>query len=88
VNDRSVFFEAAPVTFVGEGFTARDAHRSEDAPAADNSRLAGREADFLDRLQTVVMENVVMDHADRPLRSGLDDATNRLYLSFSEVLAG
>ena len=73
MNDRGVFFEASPVTFVGEGFTARDAHCGEDSPAADDSRLARREADFFDRLQTVVMENVVMDHADRPLRSGLDE---------------
>ncbi len=51
--------------FVGESFTARDAHRGEDSPAADDSGLARREAHFFNRLQTVVMENVAMDHANR-----------------------
>ena len=68
MDDRRVFFKAAPVALVGKGFAARDAHCGENAPAADDSGLARREADFFDRVQTVVMKNVAMNHANRPLR--------------------
>jgi hypothetical protein len=56
------------VALVGKGFAARDAHGGEDAPSADDAGLAGRKADFFDRLQSVVVKNVAMNHANRPLR--------------------
>jgi len=60
-DEGGVFFEAAPVAFVGEGFAAGDANRGEEAPAADEAGLSGRKADFLDGQESVVMENVEMN---------------------------
>src|SRR5260370_637903 len=39
-NEGGVFFEAAPVALVGEGFAARDADGGEQAPAADEAGLS------------------------------------------------
>ena len=61
-GDSGVFFEAAPVALVAEGFTLEDANRSEESPAADESGLAGREAAILDGEEFVVMEDVAMNH--------------------------
>jgi len=67
-GEGGVFFEAAPMALVGKGFAAGDAQGREDAPAADEARLAGREAHLVDGLQGVVMKDVRMDH-ERGLRS-------------------
>ena len=47
-NEGGVFFEAAPVALIGEGFAAGDADGGEQTPAADEAGLSGGEADFLD----------------------------------------
>src|ERR1700726_1628765 len=44
----SVFFEAAPVAFVGEGFTLKNPHRREQAPTAQQASLAEGKANLLD----------------------------------------
>src|SRR6202011_1417488 len=60
-DEGGVFFEAAPVALVGEGFAAGDADGGEKAPAADETGLPGRKADFLDGQQGIVMEDVAMN---------------------------
>src|ERR1700742_5080011 len=77
MNDRRVFFEAAPVALVGKRFAARDAHRRENAPAADDSGLTRREANLVDGLQAVVVKNIAMNHCGRPWRW----CRNRIYPS-------
>src|SRR6266478_2904361 len=56
-----IFFEAAPMALVSKSLAARDADRGEQAPTADQPRLPGGKANFLDRQQRVVMKNVAMD---------------------------
>jgi hypothetical protein len=60
-DERGIFFEAAPVALVGEGFAARDADGGEEAPAANESGLSGGQADFLDGQQGIVVEDVAMN---------------------------
>ena len=50
------------MALVGEGFSLDDANRGEDTPAANESRLAGREANLLDRKKLFVVEDVAMNH--------------------------
>jgi len=57
-----VFFEAAPVALVGKSFAAGDAQRGENAPAADEPRLAGRKPYLFDGQQAVVMKDVAVNH--------------------------
>ena len=61
-GNAGIFFQAAPVTLVGEGLATGDAQRGEDAPAADETSLAGRKAHLLDRQQRVVMKDVRVNH--------------------------
>ncbi len=49
------------MAFVSEGFPARNAHGRENTPAAKETSLSGREADFLDGQQTLVVKHVPMD---------------------------
>ena len=60
-DEGGVFFEAAPVALVREGFAARDADRGEQTPAADQAGLSRRQADFFDGQQAVVVKDVAMD---------------------------
>ena len=54
------------MALVGEGFAAGDANGGEEAPAADEAGLSGGEADFLYGQKTIVVKNVVVDHARSP----------------------
>src|SRR5260370_7293196 len=58
VGEVGVFFEAAPVALVGKSLGAGNAQRGEDAPAADETGLSGRKADFLDGEQAFVVKDV------------------------------
>src|SRR6267154_3532576 len=58
----SIFFEAAPVAFVGEGFTLKNTHRGEQAPTAQQAGLARRKAYLLDLNETVIVEHIPMNH--------------------------
>src|SRR6266436_5837081 len=58
VGEVSVLFQAAPVALVGKSLAAGDAERREDAPAADQTRLAGRKPNFLDGQQALVVKDV------------------------------
>ena len=60
-DEGGVFFEAAPVSLVGEGFAAGDADGGEEAPAANEAGLSGGKADSLDGQESVVMEDVAMN---------------------------
>ncbi len=62
-DEGGIFLEAAPVAFVGEGLAAGDANGGEESPAADEAGLSGGQADFLDRQESVIMEDVAMDQA-------------------------
>ena len=62
-NDTGVLFQAPPVALVRKRLSARNAHCGEDAPAADQPRLAGRKADLLDGEKAFVVENVRMNHS-------------------------
>ena len=62
-NDGGILFEAAPVAFKGKSFSANDAQRGEQTPAADEASLSGREADFFDGEKLVVMKNVAIDQS-------------------------
>src|SRR6266852_8510844 len=59
---RGVFFEAAPVALVGEGFALQDAHGGEETPAADQAGLSGRPANFLEWPQLFIVKDLVMNH--------------------------
>src|SRR6266576_4496644 len=60
----SVFFEAAPVAFVGEGFALKNTHRAEQAPTAQQAGFARRKAYLLDLNEAVIVEHIPMDHLD------------------------
>ena len=62
-SNASIFFQAAPVAFVGEGFAAGDAHGGENAPSANEAGLTGRKADFLDGEQALVVEDERVNHS-------------------------
>ena len=62
-SNGSVLFEASPVALVGEGFATGDAQGGEDAPAASEAGLAGRETNLFDRQQTLIVEDVAVNHA-------------------------
>ena len=62
-NARSVLFQAAPVALICKSFALHDAQRGEDAPAAQQTGLAGRQPDFFNGHDAVVVKNVAMDHA-------------------------
>src|ERR1700730_10401524 len=59
-----VFFEAAPVAFVGESFSLKNAHRREQTPTAQQACLARRKTHLLDFEKAVVVEYIPMDHLD------------------------
>src|ERR1700731_3710551 len=61
-DEGGIFFEAAPMAFVGEGFPTRDANGGKQAPAAEKPRLPRRQPDLLDGQQAIVMKYVAMDH--------------------------
>ena len=63
VDAGRVFFEAAPVAFVGERFAFEDAEGREEAPAADEAGLSGRKPDLLDGKEAFVVEDVAVNHA-------------------------
>jgi hypothetical protein len=50
------------VALIGESLAARDAQRGEDAPAAEQTSLPGRKANFLDGQQSIVMKDVGVNH--------------------------
>lgn len=60
-DEGCVFFEAAPVALIGEGFTLDDAESGEEAPAANEAGLSGRETDLLNGEEAVVMEDMAVD---------------------------
>src|SRR5260370_42242587 len=64
-----ILFEAAPVTFVGESYALKNAHRREEPPAAQQACLARRETHLLDFEKAVVVEHIPMDHLDLMRRS-------------------
>ena len=49
------------MALVSEGFPARNAHGRENAPATKETSLSGREPDFLDGQQALVVKHVPMD---------------------------
>src|SRR5437879_8154371 len=59
-----VFFEAPPVTFVGESFALKNAHRREQTPTAKQACLARRKTHLLDFEKAVVVEHIPMDQLD------------------------
>jgi hypothetical protein len=59
-----VFFEAAPVAFVGESFALKNAHRREQTPTAQQACLARRKTHLLDFEKAVVVEHIPMDQLD------------------------
>jgi hypothetical protein len=61
-NNRGIFFQAAPMALICETFAAVNAQSGEQAPPVDEASLTGRQADFFDRQQTIVMKDVTMDH--------------------------
>ena len=62
-NDPGVLFQPAPMALVSKRFAAGDTHGGEDAPAANQSRLAGGKANFLDGQKALVVEYERMNHA-------------------------
>ncbi len=64
--------QANPMAFVGEGHAVEDAQGGEDAPAAHEARLAGREAHLLEGKDATVMHKVTVNHRliDRRLSGG------------------
>jgi hypothetical protein len=59
-----VFFKAAPVAFISEGFAAGDANGGEQAPAAEKAGLSGRQADLLDGEQAIVVKDVAVNQRE------------------------
>src|SRR5271165_6019772 len=62
-DDGGVFFQAAPVALVGEGFAAGDAQGGEKSPAGDEAGLSGGKADLLDGEKALVVKDVAVDQA-------------------------
>ena len=60
-DEGGILFEAAPVAFVGKGFSLDDAEGGEESPATDEAGLSGREADLFDGKEVVVVEDVAVD---------------------------
>jgi len=58
----SVFLKAAPVALEGERYTFENAQSGEEAPAAQEAGLSGREADLLNREEAAVVRDVAMNH--------------------------
>ncbi len=71
MNDGSVFFQAAPVAFKGEGFATHDAQRGEESPAVDDAGLPGREPYFFDGQKLVVVKDVAMNQGACLAGSGI-----------------
>jgi hypothetical protein len=71
VDYGSVFFQAAPVAFKGEGFATHDAQRGEESPAVDDAGLPGREPDFFDGQKLVVVKDVAMNQGACLAGSGI-----------------
>ncbi len=71
MNDDSVFFQAAPVAFKGEGFATHDAQRGEESPAVDDAGLPGREPYFFDGQKLVVVKDVAMNQGACLAGSGI-----------------
>lgn len=61
-NADGVFLQADPMAFVGERFAAENAQGGEDAPAAEQAGLSGREAHLLEGKQSAVMYELAMNH--------------------------
>ena len=76
-NEGGVFFQAAPVALVGEGFAAHDAQSGEEPPAANEPRLSGGEPDFFEGEKLLVMKDVTMDHASLAKRHLVGAHCNR-----------
>src|SRR5947199_9259645 len=62
-NNPGVLFQPTPMALVSKRFDAGDTHGGEDAPAANQSRLAGGKANFLDGQKALVVEYERMNHA-------------------------
>src|SRR5262249_32705967 len=69
-NNGRVLFQAPPVTLIGKGFAAGNAHRGENTPAANEARLPGRKPNFPDGQKTLVVKNIGMNHLRPPDRDG------------------
>ena len=60
------------MAFKSESLAANDAQRGEEAPAADEAGLPGRQPDLFDGKELVVVEDVAMNQGACLARSGIE----------------
>src|ERR1700730_10472871 len=80
-DERGVFFKAAPVTFVGEGFAPLNLRGGKESPAVDEAGLTRGPTSFFDGNEIVVMKYVAMYHASTRAEwiEFVDDRMEELY---------
>src|ERR1700747_1308013 len=61
-DQRGIFFQTPPVPLISKSLSSRNANRGENTPAAKQSGLPWRQADFINRHQPVVMKDVPVNH--------------------------